>query len=61
MKKLTVTIGIPAYNEEQNIGHLLVNIFNQSTSIAILDEIIIVSDGSTDNTIKAIKKITDVI
>lgn len=51
MKKIpTVTIGIPAYNEEANIGKLLESILLQERESFILKEIIVISDGSTDLT-----------
>lgn len=46
----TVTIGIPAHNEENNIGNLLENILKQRLTSATLFEIIIFSDDSTDCT-----------
>lgn len=58
-KKLTVTIGIPAHNEEENIASLLLRILEQKTNTVILKEIIIFSDGSKDNTVKIAKSIRD--
>ncbi len=49
-KKLTVTVGIPAYNEEANIGKLIESILSQKQSNFVLKKIIIVSDQSTDKT-----------
>ena len=51
----TVSIGIPAYNEDQNIKYLLGDILSQSSSCYQLKEIIVLSDGSTDNTNKDVK------
>lgn len=48
--KYTVTVGIPVYNEENNIGQLIESILKQDTSSFILDNIIVISDGSTDRT-----------
>ncbi len=48
--KPTVTIAIPALNEEANIGHLLNDLSRQKTDNLILEKIIVNSDGSTDNT-----------
>lgn len=59
MKKPTVTIGIPAYNEEANIKHLLKNLLAQEIESADVQEIIIVSDGSSDSTVSQAKLITD--
>lgn len=52
VKKPTLTIGIPACNEEANIGNLLANIFSQSKKEYELKNIIIISDGSTDRTVE---------
>lgn len=46
----TVTIGIPAYNEESNIGILLRSLLDQETDQFKLSEIIVNSDGSNDST-----------
>ncbi len=51
----TVTVGIPAYNEEANIGYLLDNLVNQDISNFQLVKILINSDGSTDNTNKIVR------
>lgn len=56
-KKLTLTIGIPAYNEEANIGRLLASLLAQRTDGIILTKIIVISDGSTDQTLQEVKKI----
>lgn len=55
IKLPTVTIGIPAYNEYQNLKSLLIEILSQKSDKFILKEIIILSDGSTDYT-KNLKK-----
>lgn len=52
--KLKLTIGIPALNEEENIQELLLNLISQDQSNYKLEEIIVVSDGSTDNTVKKV-------
>ncbi|MCU0679592.1 MAG: polysaccharide deacetylase family protein, partial [Planctomycetes bacterium] len=46
----TVAIGLPAYNEEANIGHLLEDIYAQAEDGFIIDRVIVASDGSTDRT-----------
>jgi glycosyltransferase involved in cell wall biosynthesis len=54
-----VTIGIPVYNEEANIGNLLKALVNQTHKQYILDRIVVASDGSTDTTghiVKALSK-----
>lgn len=50
MNKPTLTIGIAAYNEAQNIGALIRAFLNQVTISFQLMEIIVVSDASTDAT-----------
>ena len=56
-QKNTVTIGIPAYNEEQNIGLLLPMLFRQKQKNISLKEILVYSDASSDNT----NKITSIL
>ena len=58
-KKLTVSIGIPAYNEEQNIRHLLTALLRQKQDSFVLREIIVVSDGSTDGTEEQVRSVAD--
>lgn len=55
--KSLISIGIPAYNEEANIKSLLHNILNQKAELYKLEEIIIISDGSTDSTIENIHSV----
>src|SRR5258708_3629060 len=50
MKKLTVTIGIPAFNEEKNIVNLLKSIAKQKGNLFIIKKIIILCDNCTDKT-----------
>lgn len=57
MKRLTVSIGITAYNEEANTKILLKKIFEQKVWAANLNEVIVVSDGSTDKTVTFCKSI----
>lgn len=52
----TVSIVIPAFNEEKSIGHVLETV-KKVTSIT---QIIVVDDGSTDNTSKIVSQFTDV-
>lgn len=53
---MNVTVGIMAYNEEKNIGKLLDAIISQKTKVARIKKIIVVSDGSTDNTNSIVRK-----
>ncbi len=55
--KPTLTIGIAAYNEEKNIGHLLQALRMQKISSAKLEGIVVVSDSSTDRTDEIVRKI----
>ncbi len=49
-KKMTVSIGIPAYNEDQNIGNILQVLLRQKQAGFIIKEIIVMSDCSSDKT-----------
>lgn len=54
----SISIGIPAYNEELNIIFLINDLLKQKSKYGyVLDRIVIYSDGSNDNTIKNLKKI----
>ena len=46
----TISIGIPAYNEQENIGYLLDDLLSQHLSHLSLRQILVYSDGSQDNT-----------
>lgn len=48
--KYTLTIGIPAHNEEGNILGLLAALLNQTSRYYKLDKIVVVLDGCTDKT-----------
>lgn len=54
MKK--ITIGIPAYNEEANIGLLLSDILRQKNLNKMVEEVIVISDGCTDSTTQKVLK-----
>ena len=49
-KKPTVTIGIPAHNEEANIANMLNSVISQEQKSFFLEKIIVALDGCTDNT-----------
>lgn len=53
--KKTVTIGIPAYNEGNNIRYLIEDILSQISDQFQISKIIVSSDGSTDNTVSSIE------
>ena len=55
MNKIKVSVGIPAYNEEANIRHLLSSLISQIEDGFELLEIIVVSDASSDATIEIVK------
>lgn len=55
MKQPAVTIGIPVYNEGENIKRLIGSILNQKD--VKISKVIISSDGSTDNTSKVVKSL----
>ncbi len=57
--KPTVTIGIPAYNESANIKHLLTQITKQKQLTFTLEKIIVVSDASSDDTVKKASSLPD--
>ncbi len=50
MAKKSVTVGIPAHNEEKNILPLLESLIKQEGENFILKEIIVTCDGTTDKT-----------
>ncbi|MEP7167087.1 MAG: glycosyltransferase family 2 protein [Candidatus Woesebacteria bacterium] len=50
-KHKTVTVGIPAFNEENNIGEIITRILSQKQDGFVIEKIIIDSDGSTDGTV----------
>ncbi len=56
MKKITVFIGIAAYNSEKNIARLVNTLIKQSAFNAVTS-ILVYSDGSQDKTVQEVKKI----
>ncbi len=58
-EKITVTVGIPTYNEEANIKRLLAAIVKQKGGVSEIKKIVIVDDGSRDNTLKIIAGFKD--
>ncbi len=52
---MLVSVIIPAYNEEQTILQVLENV----QALPIQKQIIVVNDGSTDNTYKILEKVSD--
>lgn len=54
--KLNLSIGIPAFNEEGNIAHLINSVLAQRQSSFNLLEIIVIADGSQDKTVSIVRK-----
>lgn len=53
----TVTVSICAYNEEGNITAFLMSVLKQKLKNIIVEKILVISDGSTDTTVKKIKSL----
>ena len=54
-KKIKVSIIVPVYNEEKTL-HLILEKINEQNITGIKMEIIIVNDGSTDNSLNILKE-----
>ena len=59
MKKVNLSIGLAAFNEEANISWMLSSVLKQKEISFKIQEIIIYSDGSTDKTVEFIKSFKD--
>lgn len=59
MSKMSVTIGIPALNEERSIGQLIDSLLSQREQDFTLDKIVVMSDGSSDNTVSIVRSISN--
>ena len=55
----TLTVGIPAYNEEANIVYLLEELLQQNKDGFILERIIVSSDASSDKTDSIVRTFSD--
>lgn len=53
-KPISVTIGIPAYNESKNISNLVKAVFMQKTRSCRIERVIVLCDGCTDETINIV-------
>jgi cellulose synthase/poly-beta-1,6-N-acetylglucosamine synthase-like glycosyltransferase len=53
---MKVSIAVPAYNEERNIGHLIDALRGQRTRRAEILEIVVVASGCTDRTAEIVKE-----
>jgi len=51
-----ISVVIPAFNEEQNIGFVLTNVHKILKETSLPYEIIVVNDGSTDRTAEIVKE-----
>ena len=58
MSKLTLTIAIPCYNESTHIVPLLLALLKQSTVHYSLSQILVYSDGSTDETTTRVRSLS---
>lgn len=58
MKRLlpTITVGIPAYNEEANIGNLLEDLRKQKSRRFSIAKIIVACDAPSDHTVEIVKR-----
>lgn len=54
---ITISIGIPAYNERNNIIHIVSDIMKQKGNRWVLQEILVYCDGCTDGTEEILKEI----
>lgn len=52
MNKYIISVIVPAYNEEKKISHVLKSLVNS----LLIDEIIVINDGSSDKTLFIIKQ-----
>ena len=59
MTALDITIGICAYNEAQNIERSIRSIYDQKTKDINVEEVIVVSSGSTDGTDDIVRRLAD--
>lgn len=57
MNKYTISVIVPAYNEEKTISHVLKSLVNS----LLIEEIIFINDGSSDNTLSIIKNFKKII
>lgn len=55
-KRLTLTVGVPAYNEEQNISTLLKSVLWQKRSGFRLETIVVICDGCSDATVEVVRE-----
>ncbi len=51
----TVTVAVSAFNEEKNVKSFLKSVLSQKEDNFLLERILVISDGSSDNTVKLAK------
>lgn len=56
IRALSCSIGVTAYNEEENIGALLAALLDQHLHIVEISEIIVVASACTDRTVPIVKE-----
>ena len=56
-RKVTVSIGIPALNEESNIKKLILSLLKQKVENIKIEQVIVISDASTDRTVDEVLSI----
>lgn len=57
-KTPTVTIGIPAYNEAENISYMLGSTLKQKRRSYELERVIVICDECTDGTVRKVRQMT---
>ena len=55
-EKIRCSVGITAYNEETNIGHLLAALLDQHLHSVEIAEIIVVASACTDRTVPIVRE-----
>ncbi len=58
-QKLSISVGIAAYNEEGNIKKLLTSFLSQKQRLLSIKEILVVSSGSTDKTNQIVRSFSN--
>lgn len=56
----TITVGIPAYNEEYNIKNIIDQVLAQKQKGFHLEKVVVASDGGTDQTADIVREYADV-
>ena len=58
-KKVPITIGICAYNEEKNIERTIRSIYRQKCQVCEITDVLVVSSGSTDRTDEIVQSLSE--